>query len=194
MKGLLEMPSKFSFIFILGLGAGLVITAAYFISYASTGRSIIEESRLLEYQEIEQLREQNPAEYTSRRWKTDSFYDSQLNINILQKEVGAWGAGILGILLIMLGVIDVRLYRRRYARHQKEILVILVEKHIDTLLSKRDNEVFAGENGNRNTDKWNFEKSLFIDNVLSKENTGRLIFSKDELSEMIDQIIDGTLK
>lgn len=188
------MPSKFSFMFILTIGAGLVIVAAYFMSYASTGKTVIEEGRLLEYRSVEHLREQDPAEYASRRWKIDNRYDTQLNLNILHKEAGAWAAGVFGILLLMLGILDFRLCRQRLSRHQKEILVTLVENHIDTLLTQRNDQVFTDKSGNRNAEKWNFGKSVFIDNVLSKENTGRLMFSKEKLSAMIDQIIDGTLE
>ncbi len=176
------MPSKFSFMLILSSGAILLVTAAFFMSHASTSKAVIVESRLLEYESIEYLRDQDPAEYSSRRWKIDNRYDAQLNVIILREEAGAWGAGIFGILLIMLGVIDYRLYRSRSAQYQKGILVTLVENHIDDLLAKRGNE------------KWNFEKSVFIDNILCKEISGRLMFSKDETSGMIDQIIDGTLK
>ncbi len=188
------MPSKFSFIFILTLGAGLVITAAYFMSYASTGKTVIQESRQMEYQSIEHLSEHDSVEYTSQKWKIDNLYDALLNLNILHKEAAAWGIGVFSILLIMLGILDFRLYRRRLSRYQKEILVTLVENHIDPLLGQRDNNLFTDKYGNRNDEKWNFEKSVFIENVLSKENTGRLMFTKEEISAMIDQIIDGTLE
>ncbi|MCD4708248.1 MAG: hypothetical protein K8S62_10990 [Candidatus Sabulitectum sp.] len=183
------MPSKFSFILILAIGAGLLFIAAYFMSDASTSKTIIQESRRLEYEPIEYLRNQDPIEYTSRRWEIDNRYDAQLNIIILHKEAGAWGAGIFGVLLIMLGTIDFRLYRRRCSQRQKGILAKLVEQHIDALLAKRDDVFNAG-----NAEKWTFEKSIFIENVFSKENTGRLLFNKEEISTMIDQIIDGTLE
>ncbi len=183
------MPSQFSYIFILVIGIGLVIGAAYFMSDASTSRSVILESRRLEYQTIENLRNPDPAEYTSRRWKIDNRYDAELNINMLQKEVGAWGSGIFGILLIMLGILDMRLHLRRSAQHQKGILYRLVESNIDDLLSKK-----SDAQSKDNNDKWEFEKSLFIEKVFIKEDTGKLMFKKEELSTMIDQIMDGNLK
>ncbi len=188
------MPLKFSYIFLLIFSIGLLIGAAWFMSYAFEEKAVLLENRQLEYRAIEHLRQFDPAEYTSRRWDIDSNYESQLSINILQKEAGAWGAGILGILLFTLGIMDSRLYRRRLCVYQKGILAMLVESHIDSLLEKRDNNIFADKHGNRNDDKWQFEKTVFIDNILSKEKTGRLMFTKDELSAMIDQIIEGNLK
>ncbi|MCK5786698.1 MAG: hypothetical protein KAH54_09090 [Candidatus Sabulitectum sp.] len=179
------MPSKLSFIFILALGAGLLMVAAYFISDASTSKTIIEESRSMGHQTIEHLRNEHPDAYNSRRLDMDGRYDAQLNTNMLYKEAGGWGAGILGVLLFMLGVIDFRLYRLRYHLFQKGILAMLVERHIDALTEKRKNE---------SAEKWDFEKSVFVENNFARENAGKLIFSKEEVSEIIDQIMDGTLK
>ncbi len=188
------MPLKFSYIVILIISVGLLITSAYFMSYAAEEKTVILERRQLEYETIEHLREHDSAEYASRRWNIDTNYESQLSVNILQKEAGAWGAGILGILLFTLGIMDSRLYKRRLCQYQKGTLVMLVENHIESLLKKRDNEIFTDKQGNRNDQKWQFEKTVFLDNILSKEETGRLMFSKEQLSTMIDQIIEGTLK
>lgn len=182
------MPSQFSYIFILIIGIGLVIGAAYFMSDASTSKSVILESRRLEYQGIDYLRNQDPTEYTSRRWKIDNRYEAQLNINMLHKEVGAWGSGIFGILLIMLGILDLRLHRRRSYHYQKSILYRLVEDNIDDLLEKRNHELNEDNPG-----KWEFVKSLFIEKEFFKEDTGKLLFNKEQISTMIDQIMDGTL-
>lgn len=188
------MPLKFSYIFILIFSVGLLIGSAWLMSYAYEEKSVILERRQFEYLAIEHLRELDPPEYSRRVWDIHSNYESQLSINILQKEAGAWGAGILGILLFTLGILDSRLYRRRLSLYQKGILVMLVENHIDSLIRKRDNEIFTDKQGNRNNDKWEFEKTVFIENVMIKEETGRLLFSIKELSGMIDEIIEGTLK
>ncbi|MCP4647190.1 MAG: hypothetical protein GY852_05545 [bacterium] len=167
----------------------LLISSAYFISDASTRKAIILESRRLEYLPIEHLRSQNPDEYSSRRWKIDGRYETQLSVNLLHREAGGWGIGIFGILLITLGIFDIRLHNRRYSQYQKSILAELVEKNIDSLLEKRNLE-----SNSHDPAKWAFEKTIFIENVFNREDTGKLMFSKEQLLEMIDQIMDGTFR
>ncbi len=188
------MPSKFSYVFILLIAFPLLLVSLYIISEASTDKALIKETRRLEMLPIAHLRTENPSEYVSRSWKIENDYTTQLNLKIFYRETAAWAVGIFSILLLLLGLLDFRLYRRRLSSYQKMILVTLVENNIDSLLEKRDNNVFTDKHGNRNNEKWHFEKSLFIENVLYKENTGRLLFNNEKICTMIDEIIDGTLK
>jgi len=183
------MPSKISYIFIAILGFLLIIAATYFISDISTRKLFIQESRLLAYESILDIEQENTESFLLEKSKIDEQFEREYNINIPHMEAASWATLLLGILLLALAVFDYRLYRHRVRRIQTGMIVSLVEENIECLTEKRQ-----AEHKSDNSEKWEFDKGIFIDNTLRKKIPNKLIMNTDDLLLMIDNVMDGTLK
>ena len=183
------MPSKISYIFIATLGILLVITGTYFVSDISTRKLFIRESQLLAYESILNIEQEKTDEFLLEKSKIDEQFEREYSINIVHKEAASWATLLLGILLVILAIFDYQLYRHRVKRIQTELIVSLVEENIEYLTEKRQAEYKTS-----NTEKWKFDKGIFIDNTLRKKIPHKLIINTADLLLIIDKVMDGTLK